>query len=86
MTGVQTCALPIYGYALAKGSVIDAGKGKLLAFQIDGKWVRTRKVTLPKRDFVEAPVRSYLSSPAFKAKLDQIVNKEIERIAKEKSR
>ena len=76
----------LYGYALAKGSVIDAGKGKLLAFQIDGKWVRTRKVTLPKRDFVEAPVRSYLSSPAFKAKLDQIVNKEIERIAKEKSR
>ena len=75
----------LYGYALAKGSVIDAGKGKLLAFQIDGKWVRTRKSA------AEAGLRGGAGAklpfkPCVQGEARPDVNKEIERIAKEKSR
>ena len=75
-----------YGYALAKGATITAKKGKYLTFQIDGKWVKVHSVTLPERDFVASPVKRYLSSPAFGTKLDQLVQREVDRIEKEHTR
>ena len=72
-----------YGYALAKGARITAKKGGYLTFQKDGKWIKVHSVQLPERDFVASPVKTYLSSPAFKAKLDQLVQKELTRIEKE---
>ena len=75
-----------YGYALAKGARITARDGGWLTFQKDGKWVRVHEVKLPERDFVAAPVKKYLSSTAFKTKLDQLVQREVARIEKESKR
>jgi hypothetical protein len=75
-----------YGYALAKGARITAKEGGYLTFQKDGKWVRVHSVKLPERDFVAAPVKKYLSTTAFKTKLDQLVQKEVARIEKENTR
>ena len=75
-----------YGYALAKGARITARNGGWLTFQKDGKWVRVHSVKLPERDFVAAPVKKYLSSTAFKTKLDQLVQREVARIEKESKR
>jgi hypothetical protein len=75
-----------YGYALAKGARITARDGGWLTFQKDGKWVRVHEVKLPERDFVAAPVKEYLLTTAFKAKLDQLVQREVARIEKEKKR
>ena len=75
-----------YGYALAKGARITARDGGWLTFQKDGKWVRVHEVKLPERDFVAAPVKAYLGTTAFKLKLDQLVQKEVARIEKEKKR
>lgn len=75
-----------YGYALAKGARITAKEGGWLTFQKDGKWVRVHSVKLPERDFVAAPVKKYLSSTAFKTKLEALVQREVERIEKENKR
>lgn len=75
-----------YGYALARGSKITAKKGKYLTFQIDGKWVKAHSVQLKAHDFVEAPVKRYLLSSDFKAKLDQLVEKEVIKIEKKARR
>jgi hypothetical protein len=75
-----------YGYALAKGARITARDGGWLTFQKDGKWVKVHSVKLPERDFVAAPVKHYLGTTAFKARLDQLVEKEVARIEKEKRR
>lgn len=75
-----------YGYALSKGSKITAKKGMYQTFQIDGKWVKTHSVQLKAHDFVEAPVKRYLLSSDFKAKLDQLVEKEVIKIEKKAKR
>ena len=75
-----------YGYALAKGARITARNGSTLTFQKNGKWIRVHEVKLPERDFVASPVKEYLDTTAFKAKLDQLVQKEVARIEKEKNR
>ncbi len=75
-----------YGYALAKGARITAKDGGWLTFQKDGKWVRVHSAKLPERDFVAAPVKKYLSTTAFKTKLDQLVQREVARIEKEGTR
>jgi len=75
-----------YGYALAKGARITAKDGGYLTFQKDGKWVKVHSVKLPERDFVATPVKHYLGTTAFKAKLDQLVEKEVARIEKENTR
>jgi hypothetical protein len=75
-----------YGYALAKGALITAKDGGYLTFQKDGKWVKVHSVKLPERDFVAAPVKKYLSTTAFKAKLEALVQKEVDRIEKENRR
>jgi hypothetical protein len=75
-----------YGYALAKGSLIKPKNGEYLTFQKDGKWMRVCSVKLPERDFVAQPVGKYLQSPAFKLKVDQLMDKEIKRLEKENSK
>ena len=75
-----------YGYALAKGAEIRAKDGGYLTFQKDGKWIRVHSVKLPERDFVAAPVKKYLGSPTFHQKLDQLVQRQVDRIEKESRR
>jgi hypothetical protein len=48
--------------------------------------VRVHSVKLPERDFVAAPVKKYLTTTAFKTKLDQLVQREVARIEKESKR
>ncbi len=73
-----------YGYALAKGAHITAKQGEYLTFQIDGKWKKVHSVILPEHDFVATPVKKYLTSPAFGQKLNQLVQREVNRIEKRK--
>ena len=75
-----------YGYSLAKGAKITAKNGDYLTFQKDGKWIKVHSVKLPERDFVAKPVEKYLLSSAFNQKLDQLVQKELDRIEKENKR
>ena len=75
-----------YGYALAKGAQITAKDGGYLTFQVNGKWVKVHSVKLPERDFVATPVKRYLASPAFGVKLDQLVQREVSRIEKERKK
>ncbi len=75
-----------YGYVLAKGTTITAKKANTLTFQIDGKWIRKHSVTIPERDWVEKPARDYIDSPSYKAKLDTLVQKEIDRAERSASR
>ncbi len=74
-----------YGYVLAKGTTIVPKKAKTLTFQIDGKWIRKHSVTLPERDWVEKPARDYIDSPSYKAKLDTLVQREIDRAERRSS-
>ena len=75
-----------YGYVLAKGTMITAKKGDALTFQIDGKWIRKHSVVIPERDWVEKPARDYIDSPSYKAKLDSLVQKEIDKAEKRKAK
>ncbi len=74
-----------YGYVLAKGTTIVPKKAKTLTFQIDGKWIRKHSVTLVERDWVEKPARDYIDSPSYKAKLDTLVQREIDKAEKRKA-
>ncbi len=75
-----------YGYVLAKGTTIVPKKANTLTFQIDGKWIRKHSITLPERDWVEKPAKDYIDSPAYKAKLDSLVQKEIDKAEKRKAK
>ena len=75
-----------YGYALAKGARIKARNAEYLSFQKDGKWIRAKEVKLPERDFVARPVEEYLKTQAFRDRLDNLVQKEIDRIERESVR
>lgn len=72
----------LYGYALAKGSTITAKRGSLLTFQVGEKWIRKHSVTLKPRDWVEEPARQYLSGASYRQRLEQLVQKEIDRAEK----
>lgn len=72
-----------YGYALAKGSTIRPKNADALHFQTDGKWITAKEVKLKEHDFIVSPVKDYLSSTAFREKLDKVIEKEIDRIEKE---
>lgn len=71
-----------YGYALTYGSTIEAKHSDYLTFQIDGKWVKKQSVKLPVRDFVEGPADKYLGSYEYKAQLDKLMQKEINKLEK----
>lgn len=72
----------LYGYALAKGSTVEAKDSDFLTFKIGDKWVRKKTVTLKPRDWIESPAKQYLSSSAYREKLEQLVQKEIDRAEK----
>ena len=85
-----------YGYVLSKGSVIKPktfkrlGRNqeakKALVFQIEGKWVFAKSVKIPEHNFIVEPVMDYLKTTAFKEKVDKLMQKEIDRIEKEKAK
>lgn len=70
-----------YGYALAKGSTIKAKKD-YLTFQIDGKWVKKQSVTLPSRDWFQAPIEEYIGSTEYDAQIDKLIEKEVQKLFK----
>ena len=52
----------VYAKAHEFGTTIFPKKGPFLAFQVDGKWVFTKKVVLPARPFLRPAVDNNLSS------------------------
>ena len=66
-----------YGYALAKGSLIEAKKKKYLTFQVEGKWVKKKSVKLSEHDFIEGPVMKYIGSQDYYNQIDKLIKKEI---------
>ena len=72
----------LYGYALAKGSTIKAKNADFLTFRIGEKWVRKHQVSLKPVDWIEAPAKRYLQSASYKQRLDELVQKEIDRAEK----
>lgn len=69
-----------YGYALAAGATITAKQdNKPLTFKIGDKWIRTYAVKLNSHDFIERPVNTYLTSSEFKTKLNNRLQKEIDK-------
>ena len=72
----------LYGYALAKGSTIEARNSDFLTFKVGDKWVKRHSLTLKPRDWIEAPAKQYLSSSSYRERLDQLIQKEIDRAEK----
>ncbi len=72
----------LYGYALAKGSTITARNGEYLTFKVGDKWVRKHQVKLKPVDWIEAPGKRYLTSSSYRQRLDELVQKEIDRAEK----
>ena len=72
----------LYGYALAKGSKIEASRSEFLTFKIGDKWVKKHQVRLKPVDWVEGPAKRYLSSSAYRQRLDELTQKEITRAEK----
>ena len=72
----------LYGYALAKGSTIKAKDSEFLTFRIGDKWIRKQQVTLKPVDWIEAPAKRYLQSSSYRQRLDELVQKEIDRAEK----
>lgn len=71
-----------YGYVLAKGTTVEAKNRDFLTFRIGDRWVRKHSVTIPARDWVEQPVKEYLNSSSYRQKLENLVQKEVERAEK----
>lgn len=76
----------LYGGALAKGSLVEAKDAKVLRFQVDGKWVSKSAVKLPQRPFITGPVLRHMGTTAFREKLDQLVEREVEKIMRRKAK
>jgi len=76
----------LYGYALARGPVIEAQKADFLTFKIGEKWVRKHQVHLKPVDWVEGPAKRYLSSSAYRQRLEELTQKEITRAEKAASK
>ncbi|MBO4393476.1 MAG: hypothetical protein J5800_03950 [Spirochaetales bacterium] len=72
----------LYGYALAKGSIIKAKNGDFLTFKVGDKWVKRQQVSLKPVDWIEAPAKRYLQSSSYRQRLDELVQKEIARAEK----
>ena len=72
----------LYGYALAKGSIIKAKHGEFLTFKVGDKWVKKHQITLKPLDWIEAPAKRYLSGSSYRQRLEDLVQKEIDRAEK----
>lgn len=72
-----------YGYMLASGYSITAkDPNKHLTFNINGKWVKKKSVTVAPRDFMEEPIDRYMMSGDLKARIDKAFDKQLEKVAK----
>ena len=69
-----------YGFALAHGFTAEPKNGEYLTFQSDGKWTKTKSVTIKAHDFIEGPVKRYISGPQIERDMDQIVEKKIQKL------
>lgn len=54
------------------GGIIRPKNAKYLVFQIDGKWIRTKKVTMPKREWLSKSLNDV------KPQIERIFGREIE--------
>jgi len=54
------------------GGIIRPKNAKYLVFQIDGKWIRTKKVTMPKREWLSKSLMDV------KPQIERIFGREIE--------
>lgn len=72
-----------YGYMLASGYSITAkDPHKYLTFNINGKWVKKKSVTVAPRDFIEAPIDRYMESGELRNSIDKAFDKQLEKVAK----
>ena len=70
-----------YGYMLASGYTITAKKD-WLTFNINGKWVKKKSVTVAPRDFIEAPIDRYMDSGELRESMDKAFDKQLKKIEK----
>ena len=70
-----------YGYMLASGYTITAKKD-WLTFNINGKWVKKKSVTVAPRDFIEAPIDRYMDSGELRESMDNAFEKQLKKIEK----
>jgi phage gpG-like protein len=54
-------------------------KGKFLAFKVDGKWIRTKAVTIPARPFFYPAVNGFVESAEFMEIINKVLSREITR-------
>lgn len=71
-----------YGYMLASGYTINAKNGKYLTFNINGKWIKRKSVTVTPRDFMEGPLTRYMESGELKSRIDKAFEKQLEKVEK----
>ena len=55
---------------------------EFLTFKIGDKWIRKHSITLKPRDWIEAPAKQYLASASYRQRLDQLIQREIDRAEK----
>ena len=68
-----------YGFMLAAGyTVSPKEKGKVLIFEVNGKWVRKHSVTVRPKDFVEAPVDRYFDSHDCEERMEAAAQKQVD--------
>lgn len=72
----------LYGYALAEGSTIKARDAAYLTFKVGDKWIKRKQIRLKPVDWIEGPAKRYLSSSAYKQRINELVEKEILRAEK----
>lgn len=71
-----------YGYMLASGYTIHAKYGDYLTFNINGKWVKKKSVTVGAKDFTEGPLLRYMASGELNRNLDETFQKQVDRLEK----
>ena len=72
-----------YGFMLASGYTITAkDPHKYLTFNINGKWVKKKSVTVNPKDFMEEPIDRYMMSGDLKARIDKAFDKQVQKVAK----
>ena len=71
-----------YGYMLSSGYTITAKNRKYLTFNINGKWIKKKSVTVTPRDIVEGPIDRYMSSGDLKNRIDKAFDQQLEKVKK----
>ena len=72
----------LYGQAQAKGFTAVAKNDSYLTFQIDGKWVKKKQVTITPKPFVTQPGERAANSSEIQVKMEEAFMKEYDKIEK----